>query len=223
MVPVCLWVVQIQCICGIIINRIALLMIDRRRATKLKWTVAIILGLVNISVFCIWIPARLQISGTYVHINEIWDRIEKGIFLLVDAGLNLYFIFLVRTRLIANGLMKYMPLFKFNMFMVAVSMSLDVSSDPTLLNRYGLTPHPGCLNWKHVYRQRHHVRPARASHIVFAFANSYDQLHPVPPARLYPQATHRDEYCRAHCQGCAGYIEPCLLCRRDRTAVVEAG
>ncbi|KAJ6443667.1 Sterol 3-beta-glucosyltransferase [Purpureocillium lavendulum] len=122
----CLWVVQIQCICGIIINRISLLMIDRRKATKIKWIVAVILGLVNISVFCIWIPARLQISETYIHVNEIWDRIEKGIFLLVDASLNFYFIYLVRTRLIANGLQKYTPLFRFNMFMVAVSMSLDV-------------------------------------------------------------------------------------------------
>ena len=125
---VCLWVVQIQCICGIIINRIALLMVNQSRAVKLKWIVGIILGLVNISVFVIWIPARLQINETYMHVNEIWDRIEKTIFLLVDAALNLYFIFLVRTRLIDNGLTKYMPLFKFNMFMVVVSMSLDVST-----------------------------------------------------------------------------------------------
>lgn len=124
----CLWVIQIQCICGIIVNRIALLMVDRRMAAKIKWSVAIILGLINISVFCIWIPARLQISTTFVHVNEIWDRIEKVLFLFVDAALNFYFIYLVRTKLIACGLTKYMPLFKFNMFMVGVSMSLDVSA-----------------------------------------------------------------------------------------------
>ncbi|OAQ59445.2 hypothetical protein VFPPC_10502 [Pochonia chlamydosporia 170] len=122
----CLWVVQIQCICGIIINRIALLMVDRRQAAKIRWTVAAILGLVNISVYCIWIPARLQISDTYIHVNNIWDRIEKGIFLIIDASLNFYFIYLVRTKLIANGLQKYMPLFRFNMLMVAVSISLDI-------------------------------------------------------------------------------------------------
>lgn len=88
------------------------------------------MGLINISVFCVWIPARLQISETFVHVNEIWDRIEKGLFLIIDAGLNLYFIYLVRTNLIANGLKKYYPLFKFNMFMVAVSMSLDVRTKP---------------------------------------------------------------------------------------------
>ncbi|KAI5457654.1 hypothetical protein BGZ63DRAFT_393424 [Mariannaea sp. PMI_226] len=122
----CLWVVQIQSICGIIINRISLLMIDKRSASKIRWSVAFILGLVNISVFVIWIPARLQISERWIHINDIWDRIEKGVFLLIDACLHLYFIYLLRVKLISNGLGKYVPLFRFNLLMVAVSMSLDI-------------------------------------------------------------------------------------------------
>jgi hypothetical protein len=111
----------------IIINRIALLIRNQHRVQRLKWIVALILGLVNVSVFCIWIPARLQISERIIFINEIWDRIEKVIFLFVDAGLNLYFIHLVRAKLIANGLTKYTVLFKFNLLMVVISLSLDVS------------------------------------------------------------------------------------------------
>lgn len=110
----------------IIVNRIAILMPIPAQATRLKWGVFGILLAVNISVFCVWIPARLQINETYIHINEIWDRIEKGIFLLVDAGLNLTFIYLVKSRLIASGLTKYTALFRFNLAMIAVSMSLDV-------------------------------------------------------------------------------------------------
>lgn len=122
-------------------------MIDRRKATKIRWTVAFILGLVNISVFCIWLPARLQISETYIHVNNIWDRIEKGIFLIVDASLNFYFIYLVRVKLIANGLQKYMPLFKFNIFMVAVSISLDVSTAKTRTSKQKLMqPRPDHFN-----------------------------------------------------------------------------
>jgi hypothetical protein len=75
----------------------------------------------------IWIPARLQINDTWMNINKVWDRIEKVIFLLVDAGLNLYFIHLVRSRLIANGLTKYTRLFRYNLGMIAVSMTMDVS------------------------------------------------------------------------------------------------
>ncbi|CAH0002117.1 unnamed protein product [Clonostachys byssicola] len=123
---VCLWVVQIQCICGIIINRISLLMVDRRNATKIRWITAIVLGLINISVFVIWIPAQLQISQKWIDINHIWDRIEKGLFLLIDAALHVYFIYLIRVKLIANGLEKYIPLLRFNIFMVFVSMSLDI-------------------------------------------------------------------------------------------------
>lgn len=65
----------------IIINRIALLVRDQHRIRRLKWIVALLLGLINISVFCIWIPARLQISKRIIFINEVWDRIEKVLFL----------------------------------------------------------------------------------------------------------------------------------------------
>uniref|UniRef100_A0A8H7TR91 Uncharacterized protein n=1 Tax=Bionectria ochroleuca TaxID=29856 RepID=A0A8H7TR91_BIOOC len=122
----CLWVIQIQCICGIIINRISLLMVDRRNATKIRWGTAIVLGLINISVFVIWIPAQLQISQKWIDINHIWDRIEKGLFLLIDAALHVYFIYLIRVKLVANGLEKYIPLLRFNIAMVFVSMSLDI-------------------------------------------------------------------------------------------------
>lgn len=111
----------------IIINRISLLIRDQHRVRNLKWIVAAVLGAINISVFCIWIPARLQISEKIIFVNEIWDRIEKVIFLLVDSGLSLYFIYLVRAKLLANGLTKYMVLFKFTLVMVAFSLSLDVS------------------------------------------------------------------------------------------------
>ncbi|KAI1852388.1 hypothetical protein JX266_002566 [Neoarthrinium moseri] len=122
----CLWVIQIQCILQIIINRVRLLMTDQRRADHLKWTVAIFIGLINISVFIIWIPARLQISQKWIGINNWWDRVEKALFGAVDIGLNLYFVYLIRSRLIANGLTKYQKLFRFNMMMSFISMSLDV-------------------------------------------------------------------------------------------------
>lgn len=111
----------------IIINRIAILIPIQSHASRLKWGVFGILLTVNISVFCIWIPARLQINHTYIHVNEIWDRIEKAVFLIVDASLNLTFVYLVKSRLIASGLTKYTRLFNFNLLMIAVSMSLDVS------------------------------------------------------------------------------------------------
>ncbi|RYP78858.1 hypothetical protein DL771_000243 [Monosporascus sp. 5C6A] len=123
---VCLWVLQTQCIMQIIINRVWLLMSNKSRWNRVKWGVASVMGVINISVYCIWIPARLQISPTYIHVNEIWDRVEKVIFCFIDASLNLYFIYLVRSRLIAGGLDKYTSLYRFNLAMIGVSMSLDV-------------------------------------------------------------------------------------------------
>ncbi|KAI1367266.1 hypothetical protein F5Y08DRAFT_336939 [Xylaria arbuscula] len=124
-VIVTLWSLQVQCIIQIIINRISLLTRNQRKVNYLKWGTALLLTCINISVYTIWIPARLQISQSYIHLNEIWDRAEKGIFLVVDAGLNIYFVYLVRSRLIANGLEKYYRLYRFNLAMIVFSTSLD--------------------------------------------------------------------------------------------------
>lgn len=112
----------------IIINRIALLAISPKIIQCLKLGVFIFLALINISVFCIWIPSRLQISHRWRHINNIWDRIEKGLFALVDLALNLYFIYLVRSSLINYGLRKYVLLYRFNLFIIIISIGMDVSN-----------------------------------------------------------------------------------------------
>ncbi|KAI0123874.1 hypothetical protein BJ170DRAFT_697645 [Xylariales sp. AK1849] len=121
-----LWVVQIQCILQIIVNRIALLMVNQHSATRIRWIVFLLISAINISVMCIWIPARLQISEQYIAINNVWDRIEKGLIALIDIGLNCYFIHLVHAKLISNGLTKYTRLFHFNLCMIAISLALDL-------------------------------------------------------------------------------------------------
>ncbi|KAI1848574.1 hypothetical protein JX265_011572 [Neoarthrinium moseri] len=121
------WSLQIQLLLQIIINRVSLLMVSKRQASRLKWSVFAIILAINISVFCIWVPARLQINETYIHVNEVWDRLEKGIFCVIDAGLNLHFVHLVRSRLVAYGLTKYTRLYKTNLVMIAISVSLDIA------------------------------------------------------------------------------------------------
>ncbi|KAK6209745.1 hypothetical protein QIS74_11329 [Colletotrichum tabaci] len=169
-----LWSIQVQCLMQIIINRIAILMPIPAHATRLKWGVFAVLLAVNISVFCIWIPARLQISKTYIHINEIWDRIEKGIFLIVDAGLNLTFIYLVKSRLIASGLTKYTALFRFNLAMIAISMSLDIIL-------IGLMSLPNTL----IYAQFHPLAYLLKLHIEMGMAELIAKVvkasHPMSP------------------------------------------
>lgn len=90
------WALQVQFLLQIIINRCSILLPDKRAARRLKFYVALLITAINISVYCIWVPARLQISERYIHINEFWDRTEKVIYLLVDAALNLYFIIIVK-------------------------------------------------------------------------------------------------------------------------------
>jgi len=97
------WALQVQFLLQIIINRVSLLLSDRQKALRLKIGVAILITAVNISVYCIWVPARLQISKRYIYINDRWDRCEKVIYLCVDGALNWYFIHIVRKRLVDQG------------------------------------------------------------------------------------------------------------------------
>ncbi|KAF4989775.1 hypothetical protein FDECE_14599 [Fusarium decemcellulare] len=120
------WALQVQFLLQIIVNRCSILLTDKKRAYRLKVGVAILITAVNISVYNIWIPARLQISERYIWINEWWDRCEKVIYLIVDGALNFYFIHIVRTNLIVHGLTKYRRLTHFNMFIIGFSLSMDV-------------------------------------------------------------------------------------------------
>ncbi|KAJ5055125.1 hypothetical protein J3E74DRAFT_227956 [Bipolaris maydis] len=124
--PVVCWVIQIQVLPQIIVNRIRVVLPDRRRGRYLAIGTAVIVTLINISVFCVWIPARLQISQRWIRINSIWDRIEKVLFLLLDAYLNWYFIKTVQSELVRNGLSKYNRLVRFNKRIIVVSLLFDV-------------------------------------------------------------------------------------------------
>ncbi|KAH6959808.1 hypothetical protein BKA56DRAFT_195582 [Ilyonectria sp. MPI-CAGE-AT-0026] len=130
---VVLWSIQIQCLMQIIINRVAFLMQVPAHATRLKCAAFFIVLAVTIVSFCLYIPARLQISGTYTDAYNSWIHIKKSILLAVDAGLNLCFIYLVRSHLIAAGLVKYQKLYQFNLCMIFVSISLDVGRHSFLL------------------------------------------------------------------------------------------
>jgi hypothetical protein len=122
---VTLWALQVQFLLQIIINRISILLPHLRKVTHLKIIVAVLITAINISVYCIWIPARLQISTEYENINNVWDRCEKSIYLVVDAALNWYFMKTVHEKLVANGLSKYKRLINFNLVLVFFSLSMD--------------------------------------------------------------------------------------------------
>ncbi|KID66393.1 hypothetical protein MAN_04674, partial [Metarhizium hybridum] len=125
----CLWVLQIQLLMQIIINRIAIIAEHRSTIFKLKWGTAFAITCINIAVFCIWIPAHTvpPASQVYVDINRVWDRISKILILLVDAGLNYYFLRTVKRRLILqHALTKYTPLVSFNAKLMVLSVCMDV-------------------------------------------------------------------------------------------------
>ncbi|KAK3389800.1 hypothetical protein B0H63DRAFT_519034 [Podospora didyma] len=116
----------IQCLMHILANRVSLIMYDPIKSRKLKWAVGLAIGVINITVFCIWIPAQMQINERYMRANMIWDRVEKCLFLILDGSLNCYFMWLVRSKLVANGLTKYRRIYQFNLALVCCSICLDI-------------------------------------------------------------------------------------------------
>ncbi|KAM5344217.1 hypothetical protein ACJ41O_012754 [Fusarium nematophilum] len=123
-----LWVFEVQLLMQIIVNRIAIIAEHRSTITKLKWGTAFIITCINIVVFCIWIPSHTvpPASQLFVQINEYWDRISKVLILLVDAGLNWYFLRTVKKRLIEqHRLKKYEPLVGFNAKLMIISIAMD--------------------------------------------------------------------------------------------------
>jgi hypothetical protein len=136
------WCIQVQLLLQIIINRIRIIVPDRKFSRHIMIGTAIFVTAINISVFNIWVPARLQIDhkwdafwdrgwsvltmARYRIINEWWDRIEKVLYLILDAALNWYFLKTVKANLINNGLTKYNKLVVFNSRMIIVSLLMDV-------------------------------------------------------------------------------------------------
>lgn len=54
------YVFEIQLLMQIIVNRIAIIAETRETVVRVKWTTAGIITLINIAVFCIWIPAHRE-------------------------------------------------------------------------------------------------------------------------------------------------------------------
>ncbi|KAL6404438.1 hypothetical protein AUP68_13830 [Ilyonectria robusta] len=123
-----LWVFEVQLLMQIIVNRIAIIAEHESTIRKLKWGTAFIITCINIAVFCIWIPAHTvpPASALIVRVNEYWDRMSKVLILLVDAGLNWYFLRTVKKRLVEqHKLKKYQPLVGFNAKLMVVSIAMD--------------------------------------------------------------------------------------------------
>jgi hypothetical protein len=123
------WVLQIHFLMQIIINRIFIIAERQKTIVLLKWTTAAVITLINISVFCIWIPSHIATPVPIIFkINNIWDKIEKVLILSVDGFLNWYFLHIVNLRLIKqHRLNKYKPLIGFNTKLMILSVAMDVS------------------------------------------------------------------------------------------------
>lgn len=121
-----LWAIQVELLPQIIANRVAVIMVNQRQAKKLKLGLAALITPVCGTVLYVWTVGHFpEATPEQVTRNFRLEIAEKIFFLLIDLSLNLYFLYLVRYRLIAYGLTKYWKLFKFNVVFVIISTTFD--------------------------------------------------------------------------------------------------
>ncbi|KAK6854965.1 hypothetical protein PG995_008497 [Apiospora arundinis] len=123
------WVFEIQLLMQIIVNRIAVISESPQVVSYIRWGTVAIISSINIAVFIVFIPAHLEHPPTeaFVEVNKYWDKISKFLICFMDAGLNWYFLRIVKQRLVKYyGLKKYAPLVAFNAKLMVLSVGMDV-------------------------------------------------------------------------------------------------
>ncbi|KAK8087857.1 hypothetical protein PG997_002818 [Apiospora hydei] len=128
------WVFETQLQPQIIINRIGIIAESQKTVAWARWCTVAFVGLINISVFVIWIPSHMQpppsdenLLGWLVEINKVWDRMTKVLILILDVVLNGWFVHVVKQRLVKqHRLVKYKPLVMFTNQIMFISMLMDV-------------------------------------------------------------------------------------------------
>lgn len=121
-----LWQLQVGCILQIIANRVAFLISGPAIARTLKLSIFALTTILTFVGAGTWIPLMLQLTPFLAEFNHKWDLSTKGVFGVVDLGLNSLFLTLVWKKFISEGLEKYWTLFRFHCFLSVVSILLDL-------------------------------------------------------------------------------------------------
>jgi hypothetical protein len=128
---------------------------------------------------------------SFVDINTYWSRISRVLILLVDAGLNYYFLHTVRKGLVKyHGLTKYAPLVTFNACLMVVSIGMDVRFN--ILLEYAECP---LLKWEMADR-------FTAYDNLPPVTSKPDGLHPIPSRCLHGEAQHRNVHGQSNPEDC---------------------
>ncbi|KAJ8083071.1 hypothetical protein PM082_008934 [Marasmius tenuissimus] len=120
------WIIQVQCLMLIIVNRLCILLATDRERFMMKAIVTGIVFLISVSSASIWIPAQLQINHAYIELNHWWDKFEKSVYLCLDLCLNIIFIVMIKRRLVNYHLAKYARVMRFNEYIIFISIGMDV-------------------------------------------------------------------------------------------------
>ncbi|KAI3548117.1 hypothetical protein CSPX01_03284 [Colletotrichum filicis] len=92
----------------------------------MKFGLLAIVGVINISVTCIYVAGYSINPEYFTHLHTIWDPIDKVVDLLIDISLNTVFLRIIQHEFVADGLQKYRLLFYCGVLFVLISLCMDI-------------------------------------------------------------------------------------------------
>lgn len=132
-----LWSTQAQTYFQVMVKRISVLDVRRPRPAILRLAIAGIVLAVNITMFSVWLPLKLDHPvevDDHPPILLFWlPRVEKIMYLLIDVAINCFFLYHVKTNLMGVGFRKYCHLVSYNLKIIGLSVFCDV-----LLRKFGI-------------------------------------------------------------------------------------
>ncbi|KAJ1538914.1 hypothetical protein HK405_013389 [Cladochytrium tenue] len=90
------WIIVTQTLYHIILNRTSVMWRDRSRARASGLWLHAGIAVINVSVLIIWPSAQLGTWATAIAVNNVWDKVEKFLFMGVDVVLNALFVMAFR-------------------------------------------------------------------------------------------------------------------------------
>lgn len=118
-----LWSLQAHLYFQLVVTRV--LVLNRHKATKFRLFIFALNAGINLMMFSLWLAPVIQPFTTH-SARIFWlPRVEKCLLLAIDLAINVYFLRLVSSKLLAGGFAKYRTFVHYNYKIIILSLACD--------------------------------------------------------------------------------------------------
>ncbi|KXS22239.1 hypothetical protein M427DRAFT_486108 [Gonapodya prolifera JEL478] len=119
------WTLYTQTLYHIILNRTSLMWRDRDQTRRMSVCLHIAIGVINVVVLVFWPAAQLGTCAFAVRFNDVFDKLEKVLLALLDAALNISFVYTFRKFTMALEDPAYQRAIKLSAILAIAGLGCD--------------------------------------------------------------------------------------------------